>query len=64
MGDRARGAELTELTSSSAVHGAELPSLFPVQNGWASKLIKIIEKWMKIVDTIEMKCPLNNFSSS
>ena len=28
----------------------------------ASKSIKIIEKWMKIVDRIEMSCPLNNFS--
>jgi len=28
----------------------------------ASKPIKIIEKWMKIVYTIKMKCPLNSFS--
>ena len=28
----------------------------------ASKSIKIIEKWMKIVDTIEITFPLNYFS--
>jgi len=28
----------------------------------ASKSIKIIEKWMKMVDTIEMRFPLNDFS--
>ena len=58
LGVRARQYAAPSLPNrpSSAVHGAEPSSLY-VQLPRASKPIKIIEKWMKIVDMIEMKCP-------